>query len=205
MKKIFIFAALLLSLTRWAKAEYSDGTLAWLGDHKITIPDGMTSEQEKGLSWMVDNDCAPGKATVGGVLLDCSGDRVKDVNNYLNMVIATNLYAAWKSTSAASGSQVSGSSETKKATDEPAAKVSPADVLSEQTLGWLRDQKIEIPNGITLNQLKGLRWLANHDCPPGDTKVGGIPLSCSGDKVKDINDYLNLVIAANLYNAWNSN
>jgi hypothetical protein len=78
-----------------AKAELNSKTAQWLNSHSISVPDGLTSNQQTGLNWMVNTGCTAGSHTVGGIPLSCTGDKVGDVNNYLNMAVATNLYGAW--------------------------------------------------------------------------------------------------------------
>jgi hypothetical protein len=94
MKKIFL-ALLLLGIAAQVKADLNSKTSQWLGSHNIAVPGGLTSNQQTGLNWMVTPGCTAGAHTVGGIPVTCSGDKVADINNYLNMAVATNLYGAW--------------------------------------------------------------------------------------------------------------
>lgn len=64
--------------------------------------------------------------------------------------------------------------------------------------GWLSKNNLTAPDGMSSAQEKGLHWMITTGCTPGNHTVGGVAVSCVGNKIKDTNNYLDQVAMANL-------
>lgn len=62
--------------------------------------------------------------------------------------------------------------------------------LADKTRSWMKDHAIPVPDGLSPHMQFGLDWLVANDCAAGSSSVATVPMTCVGDKAKDITEFL---------------
>ncbi len=94
MKNILL-VALALVLATSVMAGLTKEDLSWLNSNHIKAPEGMSAKQEQGLHEIITRGCSAREhVDFGGIGMTCNGDKVADVDTYLDLVAATNLWNA---------------------------------------------------------------------------------------------------------------
>lgn len=95
MKRIFlVVAGLTLSAQVMATGaiDLKPGTVKFVADNNLSVPDPIKDNQKTGLNWMVAPGCGAGDHTVGGLPIKCTGSKPSDVKLYVDTVSQANFY-----------------------------------------------------------------------------------------------------------------
>ncbi|MBI3755611.1 MAG: hypothetical protein HY265_05575 [Deltaproteobacteria bacterium] len=72
-------------------------------------------------------------------------------------------------------------------------------IMTPQATSFIEENHITLPFLLFPNQQTGLNWIVKNGCPKGYQRVGGINITCQGNKLEDVQIYLDLVGATNFY------